>query len=226
LLALQAFEGQLKLRTGKRPARYQTKALCLTQLQALHIPSNRFIMNLTFSRQMYGMLYELPTSGSPIQKHHIPTYYTTQSWLREYDRLYSPMYAWVGFQGGRAKMFAAVPRLHGPAVGPALDPQPLNPAATSLLRANDAKLQDSRGSYDHRDWRRVFGPAYLIAENKLRWVFQLPHSSTITAQDITDFAAGLRTPHTVVRAGKGLPWLVLDRKPDEADFLLAKMRWS
>jgi hypothetical protein len=108
---------------------------------------------------------------------------------------------------------------------PALDPQPLNPAATSLLRANDAKLQDSRGSYDHPDWRRVFGSAFFVAETKFRWVFEHPRSLTIITQDITDFAAVRHTPHTVVRAGNGLPWLVLDRKPDEGDFPLAKMRW-
>jgi hypothetical protein len=175
---------------------------------------------------MYGMLYQLPTSGPPIQKHYIPTYYTSPSWLGEYERLYSPLYGWVAFQGGRAKIFAAVPRRHGPTVGPALDPEPLNSAATSLLLSNEAKLQDSRGSFEHPDWRRVFGPAYVIAENKLRWVFQSPRRSAITAQDISDFAAGLRTPHTVVQAGKSLPWLVLDREPDDCDVLLAKMRWS
>jgi hypothetical protein len=184
-------------------------------------------MSLTFTRQMYGVLYEIPVAGNPIEKHFINSYYSSRSWLGPYDGLYSSLSAWVTFRGGRARMVAAVPRPYGPCPsGPSLNPVPQNPAATAMLCAQDAKLQDARGCYDHPAWRQVFNPAYLIADNKLRWVFQPSADGTTTADDVVDFAASLSTPHTLVRAGKGLPRLVFDHKPHDGDFLMAKMRWS
>jgi hypothetical protein len=95
-----------------------------------------------------------------------------------------------------------------------------------MLCADDAKLQDARGFYDHPAWRQVFSYAYLIADNKLRWLFQHTAPRTTTADDVVDFATSLSTPHTVVRAGVGLPLLVFDHKPHDGDFLMATMRWS
>jgi hypothetical protein len=50
-------------------------------------------MSLIFLGQMYGVLYEIPVAGDPIEKHFVNSYYTSRSWLGAYSGLYSSLSA-------------------------------------------------------------------------------------------------------------------------------------
>jgi hypothetical protein len=124
--------------------------------------------------------------------------------------------AWVGYNGGRA-------RLIGTQVYPCIPPErladfPVNHAATELIR------QASTKGCTFYPTCEIVGDAVLVTDHREHCVLQ-PKRRDFTADDLAFFGSMLATPHShIFRWGHYC--ILFHEEPRELDIIAMKLRWS
>ncbi len=131
-------------------------------------------------------------------------------------RIRWPSEAWVGFNGGRARLVGVQPYSEAK-LGPLSD-SPVNTIATNLLRQESTK-----GSSFYSD-QEVRGDAVLLTDHREHCVLQ-PSSRNCTPDDLSFFGSMLSTPNSIVERW-GRSSILFHEEPREHDIIAMKLRWS
>jgi hypothetical protein len=127
-----------------------------------------------------------------------------------------PSQAWVGYDGGRARLLAIEAYDSYSASRLALFPE--NNAAAELVQQ-----PCTRGSTFH-GLCPIVGDALLITDMREHTILR-PFRQDYTADDIAFFASMLVTPHDVIECER-YPWIFFREEPREIDIIATKLRWS